>query len=143
MMENEVLCWTSHPLKKSKKKTALLLVSLFLIWSLVFWASSYSWAFLFLAVLVLTGSLSPYFFPTRYELTPDKVRVHFLAAKKERGWSEFRSYYSDKNGVFISPFAGPSRLENFRGLYLRFNGNKEQVLEFVKSKISYQPEPVK
>lgn len=142
-MSAEALSWTSHPLKKSKKKTLYLILALFLIWSLVFWATAYSWGFLFLAVLILTASLSPFFFPTKYELTQDKVKVHFLAVKKEKAWSEFRSFYPDKNGVFISPFAGPSRLENYRGIYLRYEKNREQVLNFVKSKIDYQPQPNK
>ena len=137
-MPAEVLSWTSHPLKKSRKKTIYLILALFLIWSLVFWATAYSWAFLFLAVLILTASLSPFFFPTRYELTQDKVKVHFLAVKKDKAWSEFRSYYPDKNGVFISPFAKPNRLENYRGLYLRYERNQEEVLSFVKAKINYQ-----
>lgn len=139
-MPDEVLSWISHPLKKSKKRALYLILALFLIWSLVFWATAYSWVFLFLAVVILMSSLSPFFFPTRFELTEDKVRVFFLAVKKEKAWSEFRSYYPDKNGVFISPFAKPSRLENYRGIYLRYEGNKETVLNFVKSKINYQPQ---
>jgi len=139
-MSAEVLSWTSHPLRKSKKKTVYLILALFLIWSLVFWATAYSWGFLFLAVLILTASLSPFFFPTRFELTQDKVKVHFLAVKKEKAWSEFRSFYPDKNGVFISPFAKPNRLENYRGLYLRYEGNQEEVLSLVKSKINFQPQ---
>ena len=139
-MSTEALSWTSHPLKKSKKKTVYLILALFLIWSLVFWATAYSWGFLFLAVLILTASLSPYFFPTKYELSQEKVKVHFLAVKKEKAWSEFRSFYPDKKGVFISPFAKPNRLENYRGLFLRYEGNQEEVLNFVKSKIDYQPQ---
>lgn len=139
-MPEEVLKWTSHPLKKSRKKTAYLILALFLVWSLVFWATSYSWGFLFLAVLILTGSLSPYFFPTRYELTQDKLRVRFLAVRKEKAWSGFKSFYPDKNGVFVSPFARPSRIENYRGIYLRYDGNQKQVLDFVKSKIAFQPQ---
>jgi hypothetical protein len=41
----------------------------------------------------------------------------------------------DKNGVLLSPFAGRSRLENFRGVYVRFGQNKDQVVNFVRSKI--------
>ncbi len=139
-MPDEVLRWTSHPFKKSRKRTVFLILALFLIWSLVFWATAYSWAFLFLAVVILMSSLSPFFFPTRYELSEDKVKVYFLAVKKEKTWSEFRSYYPEKNGVFISPFAKPSRLENYRGIYLRYDKNQEAVLDFVKSRINYQPQ---
>jgi hypothetical protein len=137
-MSADVLKWISHPLKKSRKRTAFLILALFAIWSLVFWATAYSWGFLFLAVVILMGSMSPFFFPTKYELTQDRVKVRFLAVKKDKAWTEFRSYYPDKNGVFISPFAKPSRIENYRGLYLRYEGNGKEVLDFVKSKINFQ-----
>lgn len=46
--------------------------------------------------------------------------------------SMFRSFYPDKRGVLLSPFTRPSRLENFRGVYVRYDGNKDEVDAFVK-----------
>ncbi len=133
-MSDVSLKWVVHPLKKNKKKTVLLGLFLFLIWGLVYW-STLSLGYLLLAVFILMASLSAYFFPTVYELTSDKVIVKYVATKKEKTWDFFRSFYADKNGVFLSPFPKPSRLENFRGLYLRYNDNKEEVLNFVRAKI--------
>ena len=47
----------------------------------------------------------------------------------------FRSFYTDKNGVLLSPFIAPSRLENFRGLYITFDNNRDAVLDFVKEHV--------
>ncbi|HEX7400986.1 MAG TPA: hypothetical protein VF369_02295, partial [candidate division Zixibacteria bacterium] len=88
-----------------------------------------------LSVVIMLGSLSSFFLPTRYELDDNKVRIRYLLSMRERKWEMFRSYYVDKNGVLLSPYDKPSRLENFRGLYIRFNHNKDQVVDFVKSKI--------
>lgn len=84
----------------------------------------------------MLGSLSPFFLPTYYELDNEKVKVKFFFNTKEKEWNMFKSFYVDKNGVLLSPFEKPSRLENFRGLYVRFNQNKEEVVDFVKSKIA-------
>ena len=42
--------------------------------------------------------------------------------------------------VLLSPFGHPSRLENFRGIYLIFNENKNEIVEFIKSHINSAPE---
>ena len=51
-------------------------------------------------------------------------------------WSDFRSFYADRNGVLLSPFARPSRLENFRGVYVRFGDSKRhEILDFIQRKV--------
>ncbi len=93
-----------------------------------------------MAALLLYGSLTQFFTSTTFEFTNSKIRVNYIVNKVEKDWSQYRSYYTDKNGVLLSPFPGPSRLENFRGLYVRFAGNKDQVMAIVRQKINYVPE---
>ena len=51
-------------------------------------------------------------------------------------WSDFRSFYADRNGVLLSPFARPSRLENFRGVYVRFGrSNRDEIRDFIRRKV--------
>ena len=52
-----------------------------------------------------------------------------------KDWKVYRSYYVDKNGVLLSPFTEPTRLENFRGLYIMFNNNRDEVASFIKARI--------
>ncbi len=107
---------------------------MFVIWFLVYLTTSNPFL-LVLSVVIMLGSLSSFFLPTKYELNEDQVRIRFFFTIREKKWGMFRSYYVDKNGILLSPFERPSRLENFRGLYIRFNQNKDLVVDFVKSKI--------
>lgn len=121
-------------MKKNILITILVILFLFVVW-LVVYLATFSLFLTGLSVVIMLASLSSFFLPTRYELNQEKVKIRFFLTMREREWSAFRSFYVDKNGVLLSPFAKPSRLENFRGIYVRFNRNKDQVVEFVKSKM--------
>jgi hypothetical protein len=133
-MGEENLTWTSHPLRRNKRNTILVILFVILAPVIVF-ISTDSLFFLLLSLVILLGSLASFFLPTTYELSPDKIKVKFLINTKEMEWGKYRSFYVDKNGVLLSPFAKPSRLENFRGIYLRFEQNKEEVVNFIKRRI--------
>jgi hypothetical protein len=128
------LKWSSHPLKKNVWVSILVIIFLFAVWLAVY-LTTWNALLLALSVVIMLGSLTTFFLPTRYELDDDKVKIIYVLSMRERKWDTFRSYYVDKNGVLLSPFEKPSRLENFRGVYIRFDRNREQVVEFIKSKI--------
>jgi hypothetical protein len=134
MTESTVLKWSSHPVKKRTTISILVVLFLLAVWLVVYLTTS-SLFLTGLSVVIMLASLASFFVPTRYELDQEKVGIHYVLGKKERPWSAFRSFYVDKNGVLLSPFPKPSRLENFRGIYVRFDQNKERVVDFVKSKI--------
>ena len=134
MSEVTTLKWSSHPVKKKILVSILVVLFLFLVWLVVYVTTS-SPLLTGLAVIIMLGSLSSFFLPTDYELDQKKVKIRFFFTNREREWSAFRSFYVDKNGVLLSPFAKRSRLENFRGVYVRFGQNKDQVVGFVRSKI--------
>lgn len=128
-----LISWVVHPAKK--RPVIAILVAAFVALIAV---GIYSWTlsplFTALCTLVLLGSLSGFFFPTRYELHDDFVAVKYTVTSIKKEWSQYRSYHKDRNGVLLSPFATLSRLENFRGIYLRF-GDCDRVMSLVKSKI--------
>lgn len=121
-------------MKKNVWVSILIVIFLLAIWFVVYLTTRNPFL-VALSVVIMLGSLSSFFLPTRYELDDDKVKIRYLLSMRERKWGMFRSYYVDKNGVLLSPFERPSRLENFRGLYIRFDNNQDQVVDFVKSKI--------
>jgi len=135
MSDEVVLRWSIHPVKRSTKISILVILFLFVVWFLVY-LTTFSLLLTILSLVIMLGSLSPFFLPTYYELDNKKIKVKFFFNTKEKQWSMFRSFYVDKKGVLLSPFEKPSRLENFRGLYVRFNQNKEEVVDFVSSKIA-------
>ncbi len=126
----ETLSWISHPARI--RRTAAILVLLFMhaVFVVVYLATD-SFFMVILAGVIFMGTLSTFFFPTRYEISKDRIKVKYLVNKVEKEMRHFRSFYPDKNGVLLSPFTRPSRLENFRGLYVRYHLNKEEVDSFI------------
>lgn len=129
-----LLSWVSHPARHRPVVTALLAIFLTILVALVYELTA-SVVFSTVAALVLWGSLSQFFLPTRFELTDKGVRIKYTISSVRKEWKLFRTYYVDKNGVLLSPFVRPSRLENFRGIYVRFAGNKDEVVKIVGDRI--------
>jgi len=130
----DTLEWVSHPVKR--RPWVSLAVTLFncMCGALVH-ATTGSAAFTGLALVILFASLAKFYFPTRYVLDNEGVTVKTTTQTLKKPWSQYRSSYSDKNGLLLSPFAEPSRLENFRGLYLIFANNKDEVTAFVRARV--------
>ena len=132
-----LLMWTTHPIKK--RPLAAVLVSLFiLIVPLVVLSITSSKIFGFLSLVVLFASIAKFYFPTYFTLTESEAVIKSSTQTIKKQWSEFRSYYPDKNGVLLSPFVDKSRLENFRGIYLIFDNNADDVMKIVKQKIGME-----
>ncbi len=136
--DTNVLEWKCHPATRKPWITAGVTVFVLVISMLVF-ASTDSKGFSFLALLVMFASLAKYYFPTKYRMTDEKISIKTTTQTLHKEWSIYRSFYPDKNGVLLSPFARPTRMENFRGLYVMFSGNREEVISFVKSHIVSNP----
>tara|TARA_B100000745_G_scaffold14864_2_gene10780 strand:- start:649 stop:1092 length:444 start_codon:yes stop_codon:yes gene_type:complete len=129
--------WVVHPLLDSPRK------SIFLVLFLVFLVIGIQFLFdslgvTFLSTFFLFGSLRQYFFPFRYEVYDDQITVSSFFFKQNRLWNEFRSYYIDQHGILLSPFSKPSRLESFRGIYVRFGLDKSVVQDLVQSKVGME-----
>lgn len=128
------LSWIVHP-AHAKPLRALLVVSLLAVVVVLvyFLLASPFWA-VFAAALLLV-SLRQFFLPTTFRLTDEAVVSRFLWFEKRKEWDYFRSYSRDRNGVLLSPFSGPSRLESFRGFYLIGAGRQPGVLDFIREKL--------
>jgi hypothetical protein len=130
------LSWQSLPARRSPLRTGLVMIVLAAMFAFVSWYTSSAFMGLVLTV-VLALSLGAYFFPTWYTFSADGIVVRTLVTKMQRPWATYRSHWPDRNGVLLSPFPHPSRLENFRGVFIRFENNRDEVLAFVRR---YVPE---
>lgn len=125
--------WTSHPYIENKKKTTLLAVFLWVLFiGLYVWFKLWG---LIIGILLIGSAVYPYFIPTRYKFDEEYIVIKGLFMQRKREWGEFRSFYPDKNGIFLSPFPKPTRLENYRGIYIKFGDRRNEVIEYVKRKI--------
>ena len=127
--------WSCHPVKK--RPLVSVLVTLFVIFAVAYVYYSFNSVFFaLLTLIVFSLSLARYYFPTHYRLSEKGVTIKTPTQTISKPWSEYRSFYPDKNGVLLSPFAEPSRLENFRGIYLMYGGKREQIIFYINKYIS-------
>ena len=129
-----MLIWVVHPVFDNWKRSAVLVAFLIMLIAAVYFASQSIYLTL-LSVFFLAGALYKYFVPFRYQFDNQKVTIQSFFYRFEQDWTNFRSFYVDQNGILLSPFARPSRLENFRGVYIRFGNNKGAVIDFIKQQI--------
>jgi hypothetical protein len=86
-----------------------------------------------LALLLLTASVSELFWPVKYRLTSRRAIRKAPGSLIEMEWSRVRKLYRAADGLKLSPFAKPTRLEPFRGIYIRcLPENRDRVIELVK-----------
>ncbi len=132
---DEQLSWTVHPLVENWKRSALLGIFLCFLFLCIYWGFK-SVPIVFLSALFLLGSLYKYFLPFRYQCEADRLIVTACCYRMARPWAAFRSSYVDANGILLSPFAKPTRLENFRGVYVRFGAQpSESVVTFIRARL--------
>ncbi|KAF0244548.1 MAG: hypothetical protein FD180_2437 [Planctomycetota bacterium] len=119
------LAWTAWPLRDEGPLAAFKVVALAGIVTLFFLVfGQLGW----LAAALLPLSLGKWFLPTAYELRPDAIAVRFCGIATQSPWTRYRRFYAHSVGVHLSPFESPSPLDPFRGLFLRFRGNREAVV---------------
>ena len=129
------LSWTVHPIVENWRKSVLLALFLALLLFGIYLGFQSIYVAL-ISGIVLLGSLYKYFLPFHHQCEADRLIITSCCYRLERSWETFRSFYVDANGVLLSPFARPTRLENFRGVYVRFGKHTpEEVVDFITSKI--------
>ena len=130
------ISWRVHPLVENWKRSGILLLFLSCILAVIYFGFE-SIVVVLLSAILLIGPLYKYFLPFQYHCSIESLVVSACCYKLERPWSAFRSYYVDKNGVLLSPFAKPTRLENFRGVYVRFGKHSpEEIVNNIRHKIN-------
>ena len=132
---SETLYWTVHPFLQESRFKSTLLIAIILVLSvtIAFSFKGAGWGFLTLAVL--TAAMSRYFLPTRYTLNDRGVTISHLGSRRHLPWAGFHRAVPQPDGVFLSPFNNPHRLDTFRGCFIRFKDNQNEVLSVVQNHI--------
>lgn len=129
------LCWTVHPLMDESAGKTTLLVAAILAVSATAAVSFQSVAYGFLSFALLVVSMSRYFAPTRYTIGPEGAQVSHIGRRRRMAWGKVRRARVLRDGVFLSPFSRPSRLESFRGCFLAYGDREEEVVRFVRTHV--------
>lgn len=134
----DTLQWESFPLRREKPAKSMLLVALIVASSAAAAIGFEHWFYGLFSLAALTASLSRYFFPTRYVLNGEGISSEHLGLKRRRFWGEFRRADEQRDGIFLRPSVRPSRLDSFRGVFLRFDQNRAEVARFVRCHVPNQ-----
>ena len=88
-------------------------------------------------VLISAGiffiATADYFFPMKFWITSEAAYRRTIFGTKFIRWSKVVHCYLDDKGVKLSPLAKPSRAEAFRGLFLYFGDNRNELVETVRN----------
>jgi hypothetical protein len=133
--KGKTLSWRTHPAAE-RPGQGILLIGIIIFCTWLFWDTFGQFYGIF-CLIVLVISMAPFFLPTRYELDDEGIEITSLFLVRHfRPWGDYRSFYSDKIGAQLSPFAKPSRLAVFRGNFIRFGReNREEVIVFLNEHI--------
>jgi len=129
-----MLKWRSYPLVDDFPKSLALvglLAGVCVLVGFAFGGAGYG----LLAAVLLGASLARYLLPTRFVLDAGGVTIRLLGHDRHVAWSQIKRISVQRAGVFLSPFERSSRLDSFRGTFLRFAGNADEVRSFVESKV--------
>jgi hypothetical protein len=139
-----LLEWNSFPFVERPWASFLLMIFLillsFLLWKLAIVTWGYP-IFYIGGMLLVIGSLLPYFIQTNYQVLDDTFVIRYFFLRIERKYCDFGCFYLDKRGVMLSTFKTPRRLDSFRGQSLRFSASqaeKEALITILKEKIGKQ-----
>ncbi|HPD14289.1 MAG TPA: hypothetical protein PLE19_05035 [Planctomycetota bacterium] len=131
----DTLRWRSHPVVDDYPRSLLLVAAVIAVCVGV-WLSFDGVGYAAIAAAFLLGSLARYFVPTRYELDATGAWVRFLGHGRQMPWAAVRRVGVHPEGVQLSPFERASPLESFRGTFLRFAGNRDEVVSFVERQMA-------
>lgn len=125
-----LLEWRVHLLRRAPRKAVAVCLAILAV-GVVAYFSVQHLLFALAAMLLLAGALSDFLFPIRFRLTRRDVASYNLLSIRKLPWERVRRVYEMPDGVKLSPLRRPSRLEAFRGVYLWFDGNRDEVLTVI------------
>lgn len=133
------LSWVVHPLLQESPLKSAALVGAIAGFSLVAALSLEGTVYGLVSLLVLALSTARYFLPTRYSVDEAGVSSGLLNPRPHP-WREFARADERPDGLLLSPFVRPSRLDSYRGVYLRFAPDTDgpAVTALAKSRVQAQ-----
>jgi hypothetical protein len=133
----EALSWRVHLAARQPRKAAAAALTIVAAGVL----AHFAWPGLPLGPVtaaLLFLSLSEFFLPIHYRLTETDVSQRAGLSLRRMAWSQVRRWAVDTQGVRLSPLAGNSRLQAFRGVYLWLPDDPEPVLTMIRSRLGEQ-----
>ena len=133
--EEVVLSWKVHLVREEPRKLVVVILATVAVSVLAYgWMRNMPSGFVYGIAMgfAMLGSFSDFLFPITFTLTQTGATAAGKLGKRTIAWTSVKKYYLDDYGIKLSPFRMKSRLEAYRGVYLRFGKNREEVIATVK-----------
>ncbi len=131
-LDSPLLEWRVHPVRRDPLRLTPVAASA-LFSAGVAWILFHAPLVCGAAVFMIASATSEYLLPSRFQITEAQAEARCGASHFVIEWPRVRRALLYSDGVRLSPLASPSRLDAFRGVYLRFApdgvpGDRESVL---------------
>src|SRR5438105_1693287 len=120
------LRWTVHLAKKEPRKTVVLVGCAVLGGLLGVIVVGSFWMLPFGALVILMGT-ADYLLPVRYSIDAAGAKSKCGISTTAIGWEQVKRVIEGPDGVKLSPLETSSRLAPFRGVFLRADGNLQEI----------------
>jgi hypothetical protein len=135
--------WAVHLARREPRKVWVVVVAL-AISAVVGALALHHWVGGVLAVMFVFSSAAEFVLPIRYRITDRRVQCSYGLARLEMQWDSVRRVLRSEDGVRLSPFPRPSRLDAFRGIRIRFadgtgNGSADHVQSLIGRCLERKP----
>lgn len=126
-----ILTWKVHLLREQPSKLLLVIpaAALSLVASCVLFQT---FTLGLIVLFLIMASLAEYLFPIRYQLDERGASARTLTSLTRIEWRRVKKYYLDDHGIKLSPLSRQTRLEAYRGVYLRFGDRRDEIIRAVK-----------
>ncbi|GIV06378.1 MAG: hypothetical protein KatS3mg016_1953 [Fimbriimonadales bacterium] len=118
--------WQVHLAKRQPERLPVILLALVGAPVLGAWLMGH-WIFGLVAFWMLWSATADFLLPIRYEADAEGVRQRGWSPRVMR-WEKVKRVVWGEDGVLLSPFAHPSRLNAYRGVFLWY-GDQRAVVE--------------
>lgn len=129
--EDVVLSWTVHLARENPIRLLTALIAIMSTVAFAYYVIGLAGAIA--AAFMMLSALADFLFPVTFVLNSEGAEARMLLKKAAISWGNVKRYYLDNQGIKLSPLDRVTRIEAFRGVYLRFKDNKEEVIATVKS----------
>lgn len=94
-----------------------------------------------ISLLLLVGMTGMIYLPARYKLDEKGVTGYLFGVPTFRTWRHYRNFYMHENGVHLTTMPKPSPLDAFRGHFLQFYGNRDEVVAYIEAHMTLRGIP--
>jgi len=130
-----LLCWQSWPLRQRPLRAVLALGVLLAVGIGVQWLTG-RWHLAAASVAVLIVTSWRFFLPVTFQLSQSGIDYWVLGRRRHIPWESIRSCRIQADGVLLLPHQDDSLIARLNGVYVPWNGHKQQVLALLEQHVA-------